>query len=716
MRKGIQKIFTIVLPAGLCFFSGCKEKSPEGELPPEEVADVPSFEEEGDPLAGMPGPLYESVRGSAVQWHPWTKESFEKARMSKRLVLAMVVMPQYPAFEKVLRSLDENPKVVSTINKNYLPILIDGDAAREMGLLTVQLLAERGMGLHLPLLIYMSPDGDPVGWTPISGPAGDDPAKYILQSQTLLSEMWDDDDGYILRDSAANQEMRSERLEKLFTPTGEPGDPAELSRGALRQLASLYDPVTRSLDNTGGLFPTGALDLLAAGVLTENLPEASRKKSQAVLGDLLDDLLDSPMFDPLAGGVYETQFGRNWSLPGFAQTCSGQARIAVSLFESYAATGDERAREKAQSVLKYAEESYKTEDGLFSFGHRVQGDTDAWLWSSDDLRKLLSPQELSVVWLKMGLEEEGNIPAENDSKMNYFQKNTLFNAMSVSEVSKALKLSEEEVVAILESGKGKLLDERRRRLAGANKLKDANADATFRMVTAYATAYRNTGDENFKAKAKALLSRAKETFVAGRRLRLYAAEAPDSVIGGRAFLYALAIQASLNVQAITLEEEWKFWAADLMSTAAEIFVQEGYIREVAPDMNLSGLPISDISMLFGESTLGMFSMAVNRLSVLGIPAPQTMAKAATHYSAEISTNPIVHADLAAACLLDGYGKKYLVGKNVTGKLREAIMRLPLAGAPRVVSTDEPDKVRVLDFDGKITEVRDVSDIAGPPLR
>ena len=64
--------------------------------------------------------------------------------------------------------------------------------------------------------------------------------------------------------------------------------------------------------------------------------------------ELLVDLLPSPMFDPLDGGVFTSRRGTSWALPNFTRDCLSQARAAVALFNAYRATGEIKAEAIAE--------------------------------------------------------------------------------------------------------------------------------------------------------------------------------------------------------------------------------------------------------------------------------------------------------------------------------------------------------------------------------
>ena len=134
------------------------------------------------------------------------------------------------------------------------------------------------------------------------------------------------------------------------------------------------------------------------------------------------------------------------------------------------------------------------------------------------------------------------------------------------------------------------------------------------MVSAYAAAFGVTGDEKFREKAVNLLDKARETFSDGPILRLFSKPAPNSIGAGRAFLYGLALQAALDVSAITSDEKWLDWSEDLATTAAELFTDAEFLKECPDDAKIIDLPVTDLVMLFDDSTAGLISFAECRLA------------------------------------------------------------------------------------------------------
>ena len=214
------------------------------------------------------------------------------------------------------------------------------------------------------------------------------------------------------------------------------------------------------------------------------------------------------------------------------------------------------------------------------------------------------------------------------------------------------------------------------------RLAEANCAATFRMVSAYAAAYRATGDEKFFKRAVETIEKARTHFADGPRLKIYASDAAPSLVSARAFVYGLAILASLDVAAISMDESLLGWADDLATTAAETFTAEDYLRECPPEADLIGLPISDVVMIFDDSTAGLISMAEARMKALGRPMLASVAGLATGLPATVITSPVMHTDLIQGSLIREYGATLHYGSGVSEKMKKAVSRV----SPKVMAT------------------------------
>ena len=174
-----------------------------------------------------------------------------------------------------------------------------------------------------------------------------------------------------------------------------------------------------------------------------------------------------------------------------------------------------------------------------------------------------------------------------------------------------------------------------------------------------------------------ILEKSRAHFGNGPGLDLYHSDVAPSLVAGRAFLYAVALQAYLDIAAITLDEKWLLAADDLATTAAELFAKESYVKECPPDADLLGLPIADTAMLFDESTAGLLAMAGTRLAALNRPFLENLESSVGALPTGAIRVPILYTDIVQAALLEAYSTTYLFDSEIPDETRNKLSRMPL---------------------------------------
>jgi len=670
---------------GLVLMTGnsCRRRPPLATV---EVPTVVASELRTIGVSGLPGMAYQSQAKSPIHWQPWATATFERAKAAKRLVFLVIAMPQQAAFHKVLGEMAGDPGLVAQVNDNYVPILLDADAAREIGLLGEELATEIKVSAQFPMFVWLTPEASPVAWMPVTGSTPDSVRDLFDKSHALVSRNWSGDNEYIETNSISDNAGRRDRLVKRRNDDKPSKEPAPDVLKAIRQLTSLYDPVSRSFDEAGGLFPSGALDLLASVVINPSVPKDIRARSLSTLQELLKDLLPSAMFDPLDGGLFSSGRSGTWAFPVFDRECGGQARAIVALLRAYQATQDPQVLERALGVLAYAEKAFAARGGVFALGNSADTHTKSWLWTIEEIQKILPPEDAKWWIAATGMRGLGNLPSEVDPTREFFRGNTLGLVTPMKEIAAGLSLTPEAFKPRFEAARKILLKARDERFGAISRDETEHAATTFRMVSAYAMAFGATGNPAFRDKAVSLLERARKTFVDGQQLWMYASKTLPSISAGRAFLYGLAMQATLDVADVTGDEKALTWADDLASTAAERFTAADYLKECPDNAKVIDLPISDLSMMFDESTVGLISMAECRLAARGRPLVESFSHLATPLPMSALEKPVLHTDLIQATLVRHYAPLVLNGKELPEAMQTAVARLPLRLVKRRAAT------------------------------
>ncbi|NJM37613.1 MAG: hypothetical protein HC845_07025 [Akkermansiaceae bacterium] len=197
------------------------------------------------------------------------------------------------------------------------------------------------------------------------------------------------------------------------------------------------------------------------------------------------------------------------------------------------------------------------------------------------------------------------------------------------------------------------------------------------MVSAYATAFNVTGNEQYRQKAIALMTKCADAFRVGPKLRCYNQNAPDSIAAGRAFLYGLALQSALDLSVIDPQKRWTDWSEDLATTSAELFTDEKFLKECPDYAQIIKLPVTDVLMVYGESTAGLFSQAECRLAERGRPLVESFSRLVTILPNYTMQQPLLHTDLLLGTLAREFKVTIVSGENLSPELKLATQSLPL---------------------------------------
>ena len=691
----------LLLPLLAGGLTGCRKKTMESAESPATIA--PELLSNG--LGNLPGAIYRSESGSQIHWQPWSRETFERAGKAKRLVFAVIVLPQQPSFGRVLDFIERDPEAIRTINDKYVPVLVDGDAVREFGLLSAQLAAEVKQSVDMPMFVWMTQDMNPVAWVPVSNKTREGIMKMFTQSSTMVDRMWQDDPSYVLKNSALDNETRSLRIRSAPGGGDVTGETAADELQAIRQLISLYDPYSRTMDEAGGLFPVGVLDVLTAAPLLPGVPEPQRRKSLETLRELMTDLVPSAIFDPLEGGVFAGRVSPSWALPSFILNAPDQPRVASILLRSYRATGDPVALERALGLLAFAERNFRTEDGLFSMGGFVDPTNESWLWHVEDIERTLPPEDAKWWIAATGMKPMGNLPSESDPKRELFRLNSLALLKPLEQTAAQLSVPPAEFKARFEQSRTKLAALRKERLKSSFPDSTPHAVTNFRMISAYAEAYGVTGDEQYRGKATELLAKAKQKFSQGDRLNIYGTTGDAPTAEARAFVYGLAMQAAQDVVDITSDPAVGDWIARLAATSGRIFFADGVFSETSKEASLLNLAVQDRRRIFDDTTVGVFALESARQAPFAGPASVSLKPMVYELPPLAVSRPIVMTDRIVAALVRDHSKVVMYGKDLPAEMRAAVERLPLQLFPRGPAKDSDGvpagSVRVVSSDGAV---------------
>lgn len=693
--------------AALAALASCRSDS-DSAAEPAQPAPVIADTLLHNQLADAPSDFLRAHAGSAIRWQHWDPAVLGHADQARRLVLALVGSARYPGCAETLEAIEADATLVRRLNEEFVPVLADLDLCRETSMMTTALSAQRQLGVGFPFLILLDPDGAPVTWEPLAYYDDRSVRDFLNNAVEVIGKLWSESPDYVREDS---QRKLAERRKLLPEPEAELDDEdlrLEIYRAAIRRLTSYYDADLSSFAHSGGLFPAGLLETLADASRHPALPERLRQRSREAIDAFLASLLRSSSIDPLDGGIYPaSRAGR----PSFQRDSLSQARAIRALARVAKLTDNPLALDTAVAAARFSERHFATPDGLFSLtGGAIKAPTDEWLWTEEQLAATLDEGEFAVWKRRAGTRSIGNL----DPSHQALRFNVLSAAHPVTDIAAGLELDEAQVRERLESGRRKLLAAREARFPAPGGSEIPSAAASLRMVSAYAALFAADGQDEWLRRARELGEACRHAFAAESLLSLQAGQAAAGIRDARAFDYALAVQAGLDLGAVTLDDSWNQWAAALLAVLGEHFVaDDGILLEVRPESAVFGINHEERLMVFDETSLGMVRLALARAEAIGLDLPANLRPLALPEG--LARNPIVHTDNLTA-LGQRFRERHIAfGPDTPAPLREAIARLPLQIDPRRGDAELGTKVRLTSAEGDITLVEDPEELRREPL-
>lgn len=632
------------------FLSGCgKKEQAEDHAPPAVIAD----NLRSNQLADLPSTFLTSHANSPIHWQKWEPGIMEQADKARRLIFAVVSSSRFPGSHDILRSIESSPKLVSTLNHDFIPVLVDLDISRETSLIASGLSFEQGEPIAFPFIMIVSPDGAPVSWRSLSFLNAQQIRRDLEGAIEVVLRLWQDFPDYVRKDSMEKFERRKGNLAPVEPSVTNSEERRTRFEAAIRRLSSYYDEDTRTLDGLGGLLPVSALRLLGSAAVSPHFDAERREACRKAALGVYQEVFRSAMADPLDGGIYSARVGKSWQLPMNHRDCPTQAQAIIALSGLAARNQFDGALDTALRAAAFAEDQYGTPDGLFAISTKPRGNLDReWLWSVEQLKAALTPQEFRL-WEKVSaIAPLGNIPPEADPRRRFFRLNSLSIRLSKSEIAAALSITPAEIDSLLDSSRRKLIKARDARVGGIERDNIPSATASFHMIRAYCALFTATGDESWREKATALGARCKESFGRAEFLNERPGENPSPMSDCRAFTYALAARANLDLHAITLDDRWSQWATELMTLLSENFVsKEGRIYEARESASVVDIDYEDRAMVFGDSTSGTTRSTLQIFKKLGLRTPPKLEPWLTSLP-EFDSNPVIYADTLESLMID----------------------------------------------------------------
>lgn len=448
------------------------------------AADKVASGETANRLLGEASPYLRQHAHNPVDWYPWGKEAFEKARRENKPILLSIGYSTCHWCHVMARESYENRGIARLLNRHFVAIKVDRERRPEVDetyMLATQLLTGQG---GWPNNVFLTPDRKPFF-------AG----TYFPQSEfksivQRVADMWRDEEIQLRSDADGLSSSIDAVMSKRVAA-------AELTPQAIDAAGS---KILQKLDSFNGGF-SSAPKFPQAPLLLFLLRLAEKDGTAQALSAVtltLDRMLDGGIQDHVGGGFHRYAVDAQWRVPHFEKMLYTQAQLTQVLLWAFRLTGEARYAEAARHTLDYVLADlthpeggfYSARDADSRSGDGATEEGAFYVWTPQELRQALGENDAARAEQIFSFTELEGTQG----------KSVLHLPIPRKELTAALRVGSAEMAAETQRLKSRLAAHRAKR---AQPMRDEKIVAAWNglMILAFAQAADELGDSRFREAA-----------------------------------------------------------------------------------------------------------------------------------------------------------------------------------------------------------------------
>ena len=362
-------------------------------------------------LENHPSPYLALHADDPVDWRLWSQQTMDRARRESKLLFVSVGYFACHWCHVMQRESFSDPEIAARLNKHFLSVKVDRELNPVLDdRLMTFLQATTGRG-GWPMNIVLTPEGYPVvGFTYL-------PSGQFAEVLDQLSEKWQKDRS-TLADAAREVDIlisaqlsNAEILEKDLVV-------ADLA-------SSFLETGMKYADVLGGGFGSTAKFPSVPQLLA--MLKINRHVKDVAVDDFirltLDKMLHSGLHDEIGFGFFRYTVDPDWQTPHFEKMLYTNTQLVELYFLAAEIYQQEKYGQTARQTLDFIIEQMSAENGALITSLSAVDDKDIeggyYLWQSEELGKVLSPEELELFEMTWGkiepsLFEAGMLPIRHN--------------------------------------------------------------------------------------------------------------------------------------------------------------------------------------------------------------------------------------------------------------------------------------------------------------
>ncbi len=373
---------------------------------------APGFESGGDllawavvnRLADETSPYLRQHAGNPVHWWPWSDDAFAEARRRDVPVLLSVGYSACHWCHVMAHESFEKDDVAAVVNDLFVSIKVDREERPDVDAVYMEATQSMTGSGGWPMTVFMTPDGEPFfcgTYFPRERRQG---MPGFLDVCRAVADAWTDRRDDVVEQGAKMADHLRQTI--AVTPGSRPVPGLEVVDAAVGGLLAAHD------DQRGGFggapkFPQPAsVELLLRAAARAGGGEALRAATTT-----LDHMAAGGIYDHLGGGFARYSVDADWLVPHFEKMLYDQALLVRSYLHAWLLTGAPRHRQVVDETITYVLRDLRHPAGGFFSAEDADSEGEEglfYLWTPDQIRTALGPDEAATAMEWWGVTEAGN--------------------------------------------------------------------------------------------------------------------------------------------------------------------------------------------------------------------------------------------------------------------------------------------------------------------
>src|SRR6266576_1536980 len=558
-------------------------------------------------LANEKSPYLLQHADNPVEWFPWGKEAFEKARQEDKPIFLSIGYSTCHWCHIMAHESFEDAATADIMNREFVNIKVDREERPDVDRVYMTFVQATTGGGGWPMSVWLTPQlATFVGgnYFPPEDRFGHPAFKRVLQR---IAEAWKNDRAKISIQGANIVDALREAA-KDQTSAGEID--AVILESAYQQFARTFDAHEGGFGGAPKFPRPVTLNFLTRFHARHPDSDSGQHALEMVLLTL-GKMAAGGMHDHIGGGFHRYSVDGHWHVPHFEKMLYDQAQLASAYLDAFQITGDTEFAATARDILEYVRRDmtspeggfYSAEDadsplvaGIADPGQRKNAEGAFYVWTKQEIDDALG-EDARVFSFHYGVEENGNAPAGADPQGEFVGKNILIERHSLAETARFRSTGVPPIGDKEEDSVARLLGQSRQKLFSIrNKRPRPHLDDKIiaawngLMISGFARAAQVLKDAYYlEAATRAANFIRTNLYDESRKILFRSYREGRGEVEGFADDYAFVIQGLLDLYEASFDPGWLKFALELQGQMDALFwdnESDGYFTVTGHDSNI----------------------------------------------------------------------------------------------------------------------------------